>query len=44
MHIISTFQIVNRHPPFGNQVKDAVAHLPKYEVCIDQVRQVNLSE
>lgn len=29
--------IVNRHPPFGNQVRDVVARLPKYELCIDQV-------
>ena len=30
--------IVNRHPPFGNQVREAVRRLPKYELCIDQVR------
>lgn len=29
--------IVNRHAPFGNQVKDAVDHIPKYELCINQV-------
>ena len=29
--------IVNRHPPFGNHVRDAVSGLPKYELCIDQV-------
>ena len=30
--------IVNRHPPFGNHVREAVRGLPKYELCIDQVR------
>ncbi|XP_067665183.1 probable ATP-dependent DNA helicase HFM1 [Haliotis asinina] len=29
--------IVNRHPPFGNQVRDAVAVLPKYEMSIEQI-------
>lgn len=29
--------IVNRHPPFGNQIKESVIHLPKYEVTIDQL-------
>ncbi|XP_061412685.1 probable ATP-dependent DNA helicase HFM1 [Lethenteron reissneri] len=28
--------IVNRHPPFGNQMKDAVQHLPKYQVSMVQ--------
>ncbi|CAH1232813.1 SNRNP200 [Branchiostoma lanceolatum] len=28
--------IVNRHPPFGNQVHEAVSHLPKYELAIEQ--------
>ena len=32
--------IVNRHPPFGNQMQDAVARLPKYELCIDQVSKL----
>ncbi|XP_052333326.1 LOW QUALITY PROTEIN: probable ATP-dependent DNA helicase HFM1, partial [Oncorhynchus keta] len=26
--------IVNRHPPFGNQIRDAVMNLPKYEVML----------
>ncbi len=30
-------QIVNRHPPFGNQIKEAVSKLPKYEVTLEQV-------
>ncbi|KAK3095140.1 hypothetical protein FSP39_010742 [Pinctada imbricata] len=29
--------IVNRHPPFGNQLRDSVSYLPKYELTIDQV-------
>ncbi|XP_065067270.1 probable ATP-dependent DNA helicase HFM1 [Rhopilema esculentum] len=29
--------IVGRHPPFGSQVKDALAALPKYDIAIDQV-------
>eukprot|EP00057_Strongylocentrotus_purpuratus_P010440 XP_011664914.1 PREDICTED: probable ATP-dependent DNA helicase HFM1 [Strongylocentrotus purpuratus] len=29
--------IVNRHPPFGNQIVEAVSHLPKYDVSIEQV-------
>ncbi|XP_075918765.1 putative ATP-dependent DNA helicase HFM1 [Petromyzon marinus] len=28
--------IVNRHPPFGNQIKEAVQHLPKYQVRVEQ--------
>ncbi|CAM9750894.1 unnamed protein product [Lampetra planeri] len=28
--------IVNRHPPFGNQIKEAVQRLPKYEVRVEQ--------
>ncbi|XP_064621106.1 probable ATP-dependent DNA helicase HFM1 [Lineus longissimus] len=28
--------IVNRHPPFGNNVRDSVAGLPKYEVMVEQ--------
>ncbi|XP_043942750.1 probable ATP-dependent DNA helicase HFM1 [Protopterus annectens] len=28
--------IVNRHPPFGNQIRDAVVHLPKYELSVEQ--------
>ncbi|KAL3847245.1 hypothetical protein ACJMK2_018167 [Sinanodonta woodiana] len=29
--------IVNRHPPFGNQIHDMVATLPKYELVIEQI-------
>ncbi|XP_041453765.1 probable ATP-dependent DNA helicase HFM1 [Lytechinus variegatus] len=29
--------IVNRHPPFGNQIVEAVSHLPKYDVSIEQI-------
>jgi ATP-dependent DNA helicase HFM1/MER3 len=28
--------IVNRHPPFGNQIKEAVVKLPQYSLNIDQ--------
>ncbi|XP_063795986.1 probable ATP-dependent DNA helicase HFM1 isoform X3 [Pseudophryne corroboree] len=28
--------IVNRHPPFGNQIKESVIYLPKYELGIEQ--------
>ncbi|CAC5418729.1 HFM1 [Mytilus coruscus] len=35
--------IVNRHPPFGNQVRDAVAGLPKYELTIEQVAKYSNS-
>lgn len=31
-------QIVNRHPPFGNQIRESVIHLPKYEVILEQVK------
>nr|XP_028588650.1 probable ATP-dependent DNA helicase HFM1 isoform X2 [Podarcis muralis] len=29
--------ILNRHPPFGNQIKESVAHLPKYELTVEQL-------
>ncbi|XP_053549099.1 probable ATP-dependent DNA helicase HFM1 [Bombina bombina] len=29
--------IVNRHPPFGNQIKEAVTYLPKYEIGFEQI-------
>ncbi|XP_055007854.1 probable ATP-dependent DNA helicase HFM1 [Boleophthalmus pectinirostris] len=29
--------ILNRHPPFGNQIREAVIHLPKYELAIEQL-------
>ncbi|XP_071159837.1 probable ATP-dependent DNA helicase HFM1 [Mytilus edulis] len=35
--------IVNRHPPFGNQVRDSVAGLPKYELTIEQVAKYSNS-
>ncbi|GFN76875.1 ATP-dependent DNA helicase mer3 homolog, partial [Plakobranchus ocellatus] len=30
--------IVNRHPPFGNQIKESLAKLPRYELAIEQVK------
>ncbi|XP_053403072.1 probable ATP-dependent DNA helicase HFM1 [Mercenaria mercenaria] len=35
--------IVNRHPPFGNQVKDNISKLPKYELVIEQVMRYSES-
>ncbi|XP_067309186.1 probable ATP-dependent DNA helicase HFM1 isoform X2 [Pseudorasbora parva] len=35
--------IVNRHPPFGNQIKEAVSKLPKYEVNLKQISRYSLS-
>uniref|UniRef100_H0VA28 Probable ATP-dependent DNA helicase HFM1 n=1 Tax=Cavia porcellus TaxID=10141 RepID=H0VA28_CAVPO len=29
--------ILNRHPPFGTQIKEAVMYLPKYEIEVDQI-------
>ncbi|XP_074077793.1 putative ATP-dependent DNA helicase HFM1 isoform X1 [Macrotis lagotis] len=29
--------ILNRHPPFGNQIKETVMHLPKYELKVEQI-------
>ncbi|XP_053326283.1 probable ATP-dependent DNA helicase HFM1 [Spea bombifrons] len=29
--------IVNRHPPFGNQIKESVMYLPKYELGFEQL-------
>ncbi|XP_010005050.1 PREDICTED: probable ATP-dependent DNA helicase HFM1 [Chaetura pelagica] len=29
--------ILNRHPPFGNQIKESVFHLPKYELDVEQL-------
>ncbi|XP_029971671.1 probable ATP-dependent DNA helicase HFM1 isoform X2 [Salarias fasciatus] len=29
--------ILNRHPPFGNQIREAVVHLPKYDVTLEQL-------
>eukprot|EP00731_Ephydatia_muelleri_P023090 Em0015g673a len=28
--------IMNRHPPFGNQIRDAVAKLPQYALSVEQ--------
>uniref|UniRef100_A0A3B3RIN2 DNA 3'-5' helicase n=1 Tax=Paramormyrops kingsleyae TaxID=1676925 RepID=A0A3B3RIN2_9TELE len=36
-------QIVNRHPPFGNQIREAVIHLPKYEVGLEQISRYSFS-
>ncbi|XP_061098727.1 probable ATP-dependent DNA helicase HFM1 [Conger conger] len=35
--------IVNRHPPFGNQIKEAVEHLPKYEVSLEQIPRYSVA-
>ncbi|GAA6085546.1 probable ATP-dependent DNA helicase HFM1 isoform X1 [Tachysurus ichikawai] len=35
--------IVNRHPPFGNQIKEAVNRLPKYEVSLEQLPRYSIS-
>ncbi|XP_044076280.1 probable ATP-dependent DNA helicase HFM1 isoform X2 [Siniperca chuatsi] len=29
--------ILNRHPPFGNQIRESVINLPKYEVTLEQL-------
>ncbi|KAM5269336.1 putative ATP-dependent DNA helicase HFM1 isoform 2-T4 [Hipposideros larvatus] len=29
--------ILNRHPPFGTQIKDTVMYLPKYELEVEQI-------
>ncbi|XP_028638253.1 probable ATP-dependent DNA helicase HFM1 [Grammomys surdaster] len=29
--------ILNRHPPFGTQIKEAVMYLPKYELQVEQI-------
>ncbi|XP_062834078.1 probable ATP-dependent DNA helicase HFM1 isoform X2 [Anolis carolinensis] len=29
--------ILNRHPPFGSQIKESVIHLPKYELHVEQL-------
>ncbi|XP_072220467.1 probable ATP-dependent DNA helicase HFM1 isoform X1 [Leuresthes tenuis] len=29
--------IVNRHPPFGNLIRESVIHFPKYEVTLQQL-------
>ncbi|KAG8436718.1 hypothetical protein GDO86_007706, partial [Hymenochirus boettgeri] len=34
--------ILNRHPPFGNQIKESVANLPKYDVRIQQLAKYSL--
>ncbi|XP_073448129.1 probable ATP-dependent DNA helicase HFM1 [Aquarana catesbeiana] len=35
--------IVNRNPPFGNQIKESVLHLPNYELGIEQLARYSLS-
>lgn len=37
-NFICHMQILNRHPPFGNQIRESVIHLPKYEVTLEQVQ------
>ncbi|XP_019733399.1 probable ATP-dependent DNA helicase HFM1 [Hippocampus comes] len=29
--------ILNRHPPFGNQIREFVLHLPKYAITLEQL-------
>ncbi|KAM4727735.1 putative ATP-dependent DNA helicase HFM1 [Anableps anableps] len=29
--------ILNRHPPFGNQIRESVTHLPKYDINLEQL-------
>jgi len=29
--------ILNRHPPFGTQIKETVMYLPKYELEVEQI-------
>ncbi|XP_004619982.2 probable ATP-dependent DNA helicase HFM1 [Sorex araneus] len=33
--------ILNRHPPFGTQIKETVTYLPKYELEIKQITRYN---
>ncbi|XP_013369810.1 PREDICTED: probable ATP-dependent DNA helicase HFM1 isoform X2 [Chinchilla lanigera] len=33
--------ILNRHPPFGTQIKEAVMYLPKYELEVEQIARYN---
>uniref|UniRef100_A0A674AGT0 Probable ATP-dependent DNA helicase HFM1 n=1 Tax=Salmo trutta TaxID=8032 RepID=A0A674AGT0_SALTR len=35
--------IVNRHPPFGNQIREAIINLPKYEVRLEQLPRYNVA-
>uniref|UniRef100_A0A3Q2DRL9 DNA 3'-5' helicase n=1 Tax=Cyprinodon variegatus TaxID=28743 RepID=A0A3Q2DRL9_CYPVA len=35
--------ILNRHPPFGNQIRDSVIHLPKYDVNLEQLPRYSSS-
>ncbi|OWK64380.1 putative ATP-dependent DNA helicase HFM1 [Lonchura striata] len=37
LELVTYYFILNRHPPFGNQIKESVLHLPKYELEIEQV-------
>ncbi|PWA13974.1 hypothetical protein CCH79_00017037, partial [Gambusia affinis] len=29
--------ILNRHPPFGSQIRESVVHLPKYDINLEQL-------
>ncbi|XP_004402594.1 PREDICTED: probable ATP-dependent DNA helicase HFM1 [Odobenus rosmarus divergens] len=33
--------ILNRHPPFGTQIKETVMYLPKYELEVEQIARYN---
>ena len=35
--VVLCFQIMNRHPPFGNQISEAVSKVPSYTVTVEQV-------
>ncbi|XP_068095919.1 probable ATP-dependent DNA helicase HFM1 isoform X3 [Hyperolius riggenbachi] len=35
--------IVNRHPPFGNQIIESVLHLPEYQLSIEQLTRYSSS-
>ncbi|XP_074544724.1 putative ATP-dependent DNA helicase HFM1 [Halichoeres trimaculatus] len=35
--------IVNRHPPFGNLIRESVIHLPKYDVTLEQLPRYSYS-
>jgi len=37
MYLFGVPKIMNRHPPFGNQIKDAISLLPRYKLEISQV-------
>ncbi|XP_077580372.1 putative ATP-dependent DNA helicase HFM1 isoform X1 [Stigmatopora nigra] len=35
--------ILNRHPPFGNQIQESVLYLPKYELTLEQLPRYSSS-